>query len=103
MLVGNKSDLENDREITVNQAEEFAEKNCVAFIETSAKNSVNVEDAFKILVECFFYYYFVLEYVEIYNSKNTNGFNDEISKKTNGLPTGSGNIILTKSNNNSNN
>eukprot|EP00828_Plagiopyla_frontata_P031036 TRINITY_DN4087_c0_g1_i1.p2 TRINITY_DN4087_c0_g1~~TRINITY_DN4087_c0_g1_i1.p2 ORF type:complete len:100 (-),score=25.80 TRINITY_DN4087_c0_g1_i1:52-351(-) len=91
MLVGNKSDLENDREITVNQAEEFAEKNCVAFIETSAKNSVNVEDAFKILVE------------QIYNSKNTNGFNDEISKKTNGLPTGSGNIILTKSNNNSNN
>ena len=56
MLVGNKSDLENDREITMNDAEEFAEKNCVAFIETSAKNSVNVEDAFKILVECFFFH-----------------------------------------------
>lgn len=45
ILVGNKSDLDR-REVTTEEGMEFAEQNGLLFIETSAKTSNNVEEAF---------------------------------------------------------
>jgi len=46
MLIGNKSDLEHRRAVTVEEGEQFAKDNGLIFIETSAKTAVNVEEAF---------------------------------------------------------
>jgi len=46
LLVGNKSDLTSKRAVSYDQAKEFADSLGIAFIETSAKNSTNVEKAF---------------------------------------------------------
>jgi len=46
MLVGNKCDLKYLREVQTDAAKEFAEKNNLSFIETSALDSTNVESAF---------------------------------------------------------
>ncbi|CAH2073258.1 unnamed protein product [Thlaspi arvense] len=54
MLVGNKSDLEDQRAISTEDAKEFAEKEGLFFLETSALNAVNVESAFStVLTEIF--------------------------------------------------
>eukprot|EP01016_Furgasonia_blochmanni_P032831 TRINITY_DN338_c0_g1_i1.p1 TRINITY_DN338_c0_g1~~TRINITY_DN338_c0_g1_i1.p1 ORF type:complete len:218 (+),score=66.71 TRINITY_DN338_c0_g1_i1:201-854(+) len=45
LLVGNKCDLEN-RAVTFEEGKELADSLGIKFIETSAKNSVNVEKAF---------------------------------------------------------
>lgn len=49
ILIGNKSDAESSREVTSDIAQKFAEKRSMMFIETSARNSTNVELAFQIL------------------------------------------------------
>ena len=46
LLVGNKSDLEDRRDVSFEEAQEYAEKHGMAFIETSALDSSNVEQAF---------------------------------------------------------
>ena len=46
MLVGNKIDLEHKRAVTTAEGREFAKKHGLIFIETSAKSSANVENAF---------------------------------------------------------
>ncbi|VFR02367.1 unnamed protein product [Cuscuta campestris] len=46
ILVGNKTDLESDREVSTEAAKEYAEKENLFFIETSALDSTNVETAF---------------------------------------------------------
>ena len=47
MLVGNKTDLNDKREVTPAQGEEEAKKNGLMFIETSAKAGHNVKQLFK--------------------------------------------------------
>jgi hypothetical protein len=50
MLVGNKLDLHASRAVATNEATEFAQKNNLFFIETSAKDMTHVEEAFNRLV-----------------------------------------------------
>ena len=50
VLVGNKTDLESERKITVEQGKEKAELFKLAFIETSALNGNNIEKAFNELI-----------------------------------------------------
>jgi len=53
-LVGNKSDLRHLRSLPSDEAKAFSEKNGVSFIETSALDSTNVEQAFQsILTEIY--------------------------------------------------
>jgi len=46
MLVGNKKDLEESRDVTFEEATKFAEENGLIFMESSAKTGDNVEEAF---------------------------------------------------------
>jgi len=46
LLVGNKSDLTTKRQVDSDAAKEFAGNLSIPFLETSAKNATNVEDAF---------------------------------------------------------
>lgn len=46
LLVGNKKDLEDDREVTFLEASRFAQENELMFLETSALTGENVEEAF---------------------------------------------------------
>jgi len=54
MLIGNKSDLEEQRAVTLDDAKEFAQKEGFFFLETSALEATNVEPAFMtVLTEIF--------------------------------------------------
>ncbi|XP_010523299.1 PREDICTED: ras-related protein RABA4a-like [Tarenaya hassleriana] len=54
ILIGNKSDLEDQRDVPTEDAKEFAEKEGLFFLETSALNATNVESAFStVLTEIF--------------------------------------------------
>ncbi|EHA8587359.1 ras-related protein Rab11D [Cocos nucifera] len=54
MLVGNKSDLEDQRAVSTEDASEFAQKENLFFLETSALEARNVETAFQtVLTEIF--------------------------------------------------
>ena len=46
MLIGNKKDLEEQRQVKYEEGKELAEKNNFLFLETSAKTAENVEQAF---------------------------------------------------------
>ncbi|XP_057808380.1 ras-related protein RABA5b-like [Salvia miltiorrhiza] len=50
MLVGNKCDLENIREVSVEEGKSLAEEEGLFFIETSALDSTNVMKAFEIVI-----------------------------------------------------
>jgi Ras-related protein Rab-6A len=47
VLVGNKTDLNDKREVTTQQGEEEAKRNNLMFVETSAKLGHNVKTLFK--------------------------------------------------------
>jgi len=51
MLVGNKCDLRHLREVETRIAAEYAKSKGMAFIETSALDSTNVENAFQQIVK----------------------------------------------------
>ena len=54
ILIGNKSDLEDQRAVPVEDAKEFAQKEGLFFLETSALQATNVENAFMtVLTEIF--------------------------------------------------
>lgn len=51
VLVGNKSDLESERQVNKEVAKNFAKENNLLFLETSAKSGTNIEKIFQILSE----------------------------------------------------
>ncbi|KAH0451228.1 hypothetical protein IEQ34_018527 [Dendrobium chrysotoxum] len=50
MLVGNKTDLKHLRAVASEDAQSFAEKEGLSFIETSALEAINVEKAFQMIL-----------------------------------------------------
>ncbi|OHS94706.1 Ras-related protein Rab-4B [Tritrichomonas foetus] len=46
LLVGNKSDLSDERAVTLAEAEQFSQQHQTTYLETSAKTGSNVRDAF---------------------------------------------------------
>jgi Ras-related protein Rab-11A len=84
LLIGNKSDLKDKREVNTDEAASKSEKNKLAFLETSAKNNDNVHKAFLTLFN---------EIIKIYKEKNSDMISDiEESKKK-----GYGGYIKSKS------
>ena len=57
-LIGNKCDLENKRQVSQNEGEQFAKEKNLIFLETSCKNDQNVQKIF---------YYFNYKLIEYYN------------------------------------
>jgi len=51
VLVGNKIDLESERQISYEEGDDFAQKNNMYFFETSAKTGKNIENLFRKSVE----------------------------------------------------
>ena len=49
ILFGNKCELEN-RAVTKEEAEQFAKKNNIPYIETSAKSKINIDEGFSMVV-----------------------------------------------------
>ena len=51
LIIGNKSDLVEKKVVEYSVAKEFADSLSIPFIETSAKNSTNVEEAFTMMAK----------------------------------------------------
>lgn len=51
MLIGNKLDLQDQRKVSTSEAKSLAEKLKIGFLETSAKDTINIEEAFQYLVK----------------------------------------------------
>lgn len=51
VLIGNKSDLDGERAVEERQGKDLADEYNIPFIETSAKDGSNVNQAFALLVE----------------------------------------------------
>ena len=52
ILVGNKNDLEDQREVSYEEGEALAKENGLMFLETSAKTSCNIIEAFNLSAKC---------------------------------------------------
>jgi hypothetical protein len=76
MLVGNKSDLRHLRAVSTDEAKQFAEKNSLHFIETSALDSTNVENAFLTILQGMYFVVVTFIYssspIEIYKACSVN-------------------------------
>ena len=46
ILVGNKCDLEENREVSIEEGKALAESYGIEFLETSAKETINISDSF---------------------------------------------------------
>ncbi|KAF2292537.1 hypothetical protein P3X46_017974 [Hevea brasiliensis] len=68
MLVGNKRDLENIREVSVEEGKSLAEEESLFFMETSALDSTNVQAAFEVVIR------------EIYNDVSKKILNSDLYK-----------------------
>ena len=51
ILIGNKSDLKNERIITEDEIDDFVKLNKIKYFETSAKNGENIDDTFLFIAE----------------------------------------------------
>ncbi|KAL5542914.1 hypothetical protein UlMin_010624 [Ulmus minor] len=68
MLVGNKRDLENIRDVSVDEGKSLAEQEGLFFMETSALDSTNVKKAFELVIK------------EIYNNVSRKVLNSDTYK-----------------------
>ena len=51
ILVGNKNDLTDQRQVSPEEGKELADHYNIRFLETSAKESINVEEAFTLMTK----------------------------------------------------
>ena len=70
IILGNKSDLEEKRVIQNEELVDIAEKYNMKYLETSAKNNINVNEAFELIVD------------ELLKNKNDSFLIERFSKKT---------------------
>ena len=92
VLVGNKTDLEDKREVLTEEVEKKAKQYGLAFCETSALNGQNIEHAFDILIEQ------ILKDVDkIKEKENKNNKNNKKKTKAKGI------MLVTNNSNNNNN
>jgi len=54
MLIGNKSDLRDQREVATAEAQKYSKKNQLLYIETSALDGENIKEAFQQAVEAIY-------------------------------------------------
>ena len=73
ILVGNKTDLEDKREVSTDEGEKKAKQYGIAFCETSALQGKNIEYAFNILIDEII--------LEIENAKQKEMKNNKSKKK----------------------
>ena len=83
MLVGNKCDLENIREVSVEEGKSLAEAEGLFFMETSALDTTNIQTAFETVIR------------EIYNNisrkvLNSDSYKAELSVNRVNLDNGAG-------------
>ena len=52
ILIGNKKDLEDKRQVSYEEGEAFAKENGLMFLETSAKTAYNVVEPFNLSAQC---------------------------------------------------
>jgi small GTP-binding protein len=71
VVIGNKSDLEDERGVSTEDGMKFAQQIGASFFETSAKNGINIDIAFRELVKK----------VILQRKKNLGSDTDEISSK----------------------
>ena len=72
LLVGNKIDLEDKREIKTSELKDYGSKKGIEVIETSAKKRINIDEAFQKIVEIIIGNKSEKEVLEEYGTKNTN-------------------------------
>lgn len=72
VLVGNKLDLESQRQVSKEQAEQFAKNEKFKYFETSSKNNIGIEETFQYLAE---------EMYRIKQNQNGNKHNITINDK----------------------
>ncbi|CAF1440687.1 unnamed protein product [Adineta ricciae] len=77
-LVGNKSDLRHLRSVPSDEAKAFSEKNGISFIETSALDSTNVEQAFQTILTEIYRIVSQRQVNDSTNSPNSSGGNSSI-------------------------
>lgn len=87
ILVGNKTDLANDREVTTAEGKALAEAQGLFFMETSALDSYNVKAAFQTVVK------------EIYDILSRKVFQSQEVKK-NESSLGSGRAVILRDDSN---
>eukprot|EP00002_Diphylleia_rotans_P013880 TRINITY_DN2704_c0_g1_i1.p1 TRINITY_DN2704_c0_g1~~TRINITY_DN2704_c0_g1_i1.p1 ORF type:complete len:220 (+),score=59.41 TRINITY_DN2704_c0_g1_i1:65-724(+) len=83
MLVGNKSDLNHLRAVPTQEAQSLAEANKLFFIETSALEATNVEEAFRTIL------------TEIYESMVKTGAQFDASKDASSAPVGGKTVTIS--------
>ena len=54
LLIGNKLDLKDERIVAIDVAKQFAEKNNLKYIETSAKDGTNINESFQTIIDLLF-------------------------------------------------
>jgi len=77
VIVGNKSDLADTRVVSREEAESYAASQNILYIETSAKDGKNVEQAFLSLINR------ILEYNKIVSLSNSSGSTSSTSNSNN--------------------
>eukprot|EP00599_Poterioochromonas_sp_BG-1_P002327 CAMPEP_0173147966 /NCGR_PEP_ID=MMETSP1105-20130129/9439_1 /TAXON_ID=2985 /ORGANISM="Ochromonas sp., Strain BG-1" /LENGTH=216 /DNA_ID=CAMNT_0014062531 /DNA_START=132 /DNA_END=782 /DNA_ORIENTATION=+ len=87
MLVGNKSDLKHKRAVATEDAMSFAERNNLAFIETSALDATGVDEAFRTIL------------TEIYRLMSKKAMNSDQNRGGGNVPTGKSITVRPNQNN----
>ncbi len=73
MVLGNKFDLSENRQISYEEGINFAEKHKFLFIETSAKTNFNINEAFETLIRKYLSTLDIKNYIKKKNTKQKKG------------------------------